>query len=455
MAIEGLRRVLGLKEVSFIAIGMTIGAGIFVFTGIVLKIVGPALPLAFALAVIPVFLSMLPLAMLGSALPTTGGNYKYPSRMVSPGLTFTGVWVYALATFFGQIPLYCIACARYAHALFPEVHIELFAIALLTFFYVVNLFGVKIAAQVQGIMVMVLIGALIYFAGNGIADFHPENFNDFFGKGAGSFVLGTALLTFTYLGSNGIIELGDEIKNPGRTIPRAFLIAFPTVTIIYLLVAISAVGVVPCERLAAADEPLVAACRGMMGGAGVIFFVIGGAILALTTTLNALFIFGTKSLLVVVGDKILPAWMGTINARFGTPHVLLTIIWIFSLAGILSGFSLETFASYAALGGMIIFIPVLLASMILPRRYPERYTKSRFKLKGVWLWLCPAVGFVIILFFSVVIIADLKSWFRILFFLFFIITGVAYYLLRKRYLRRRGVRLEDIKKREDWTTEGA
>lgn len=454
MSIDGLKRVLGLTEVSFIAIGMTVGAGVFVFTGIVLKIVGPALPLTFALAVIPVFLSMLPLAMLGSALPSTGGNYKYPSRMVSPGLTFTGVWVYALATFFGQIPLYCIACARYARALFPGVHIELFAIALLTFFYVVNLFGVKIAARVQGIMVVVLIGALVYFSGSGIANLHPENFNDFFGMGAGNIVLGIALLTFTYLGSNGIIELGDEIKNPGRTIPRAFFIAFPVVTVLYLLVAVSAVGVVPCESLASVDEPLVTACRGMMGTSGVMFFVIGGAILALTTTLNALFIFGTKSLLVIVGDDILPSWMGRINARFGTPHILLTIIWIFSLAGILSGFSLETFASYAALGGMVIFIPVLLASIILPRRYPERYAKSQFKLRGFWLWFCPLVGFIMILFFSVVIIADLKSYFRILFFLLFILSGIVYYLLRRRYLMRKGVRLEDIKKREDWTTEG-
>jgi len=73
-----LKRVLGLAGVTFIAVGFTIGGGIFVFTGIVLKMVGPALPLAYLLAVIPVFLSMLPLAMLGSAIPSVGGNYKYP-----------------------------------------------------------------------------------------------------------------------------------------------------------------------------------------------------------------------------------------------------------------------------------------------------------------------------------------------------------------------------------------
>ena len=91
----------------------------FVFSGIVLDIAGPALPLAYGLAVLPVLVAMLPLAMLGSAIPATGGSYRYPSRMVSPGLAFVGVWVYALASFFGQIPLYALGCARYVHALLP------------------------------------------------------------------------------------------------------------------------------------------------------------------------------------------------------------------------------------------------------------------------------------------------------------------------------------------------
>ena len=115
-----LRRVLGLPALTAIAVGFTIGGGVFVFTGIVYQIAGQGLPIAYALAVIPVFMSMMPLAMLGAALPTTGGNYRYPSRMVSPGLAFVGVWVYILASFIGQIPLYALACAKYAGVLFQS-----------------------------------------------------------------------------------------------------------------------------------------------------------------------------------------------------------------------------------------------------------------------------------------------------------------------------------------------
>ena len=125
---------IGLALVSYIVIGFMIGGGIFVYTGIVYQYAGPALPLAYAIAVIPVFISMMPLALLGSAMPMSGANYMYASRMVSPGLAFTGIWVYALASFFGQIPLYLIGCAQYMQSLFPNFQIIPVALMILTFF---------------------------------------------------------------------------------------------------------------------------------------------------------------------------------------------------------------------------------------------------------------------------------------------------------------------------------
>ena len=119
---------IGLSLVIFIVVGMMIGGGIFVYSGIVYKIVGQALPLAYGLAVIPVFISMIPLVLLGSAIPSTGANYIYPSRLVSPGLAFIGIWVYALASFFGQIPLYVLACGQYASAVIPAISPKFFAL---------------------------------------------------------------------------------------------------------------------------------------------------------------------------------------------------------------------------------------------------------------------------------------------------------------------------------------
>jgi basic amino acid/polyamine antiporter, APA family len=438
----GLKRVLGLPATAFIAIGCTIGGGVFVFTGIVFNLTGQGLPISYTLASIPVFISMMPLAMLGSAVPTVGGNYKYPSRMVSPGLAFTGVWVYALASFFGQIPLYAIGCAKYVQAIFPEISIIPFALFIVTLFFFINLFGVKIAAQVQGILVLILLSALLFYSFSGLAKVNPENLHNMFEKGSANILLGTALLTFTYFGANGIIELGGEIINPGRTIPRAFFIAFPVIAFVYIAVAIATVGSAPLEDLKNFDEPLISVCKITCSPGGVLFFIIGGAVIALTTTLNALFMFGTKSLLMIVDDNIFPAYLGKIHKRFGTPHILLLIVWCFSVMGLLSGFSLHTFASYSALGGLIVFFPTMLAAIRFPILYPEHYQKSKFKLTGFWLWFCPMVGIFMVLFFGFVLLYDLKSPIKIGCFILFIISGIVYYQARKQHLKSQGIDLQ-------------
>jgi APA family basic amino acid/polyamine antiporter len=439
MTALGLKRVLGLPTVTFIAIGFTIGGGVFIFTGIVFKIVGPALPVAYALAVIPVFISMMPIAMLGSALPTTGGNYLYPSRLVSPALAFVGIWIYALAAFFGQIPLYALGCAKYARVFFPNLSPTIFAIAIVTFFYIINLFGIRLAARIQGFLVIIMVSALAWYGTSGINVLNPDYFYNVFQKGGTSLMFATALLTFTYFGANGIIELGGEVVRPGRVIPKAFFIALPIVSLIYIFVAIATVGAVPAAETAGADEPLIYVSKHTATRTGFIFFVFGGALLALTTTLNALYIVGTKSLLVMVEDRLLPAVFGKVHRRFATPHILLTIIWVMSMVGISSGFPLETLASYAALGGMIIFLPLQIASLRLPKLYPDHYQQSEFKLKGIFLWFCPLVGIAMVGFFGIIILYELRAPLKIGSFVAFIISGGIYYILRLKFLKKRGI----------------
>jgi APA family basic amino acid/polyamine antiporter len=154
---------------------------------------------------------------------------------------------------------------------------------------------------------------------------------------------------------------------------------------------------------------------------------------------------GTKSLLIIVKDRLLPAGLGRLNRRFSTPHIFLTIMWIFSLAGIVSGFSLVTLASYASLGVLIIFIPIQIAATRLPKLYPEHYANAKFKLKGFWLWFCPMVAILMVVFFSIIILVDLKSVWKIGWFLAFIASGIMYYQWRKRYLLAKGFRLDDFK----------
>jgi APA family basic amino acid/polyamine antiporter len=179
--------------------------------------------------------------------------------------------------------------------------------------------------------------------------------------------------------------------------------------------------------------------------------MLGGAVLALVTTLNALFIFGTKSLLAIVDDGLLPRALGAINTRFGTAHWLLLLVWAVAMVGLASGFSLATFASYSALGSILIFVPVLLAALALPSRLPAQYAASSFRLSRSVLLLCVVVGVGVALFFSAVILVDLKSPMKIGFFLLFILSGASYYALRARVLRQRGADPVALMRSEQWT----
>ena len=101
---------------------------------------------------------------------------------------------------------------------------------------------------------------------------------------------------------------------------------------------------------------------------------------------------------------------------------------------------------------MIIFVPVLIASSEPARNGTRKhYAAPGFRLKGAWLYFCPAVGFAMSLFFSIVILSQLKSAANIILFLIFILSGFLYYAARKRHLRGRGVNLDDLVKNKEWT----
>jgi len=435
----GMKRTLGLPHVVAIAIGQTIGAGIFVLTGMGIEFTGPSVTLAFLVAAVPVTFLLLVVAMLGSALPTTAGTYVYSSRLFSPIGAFVGVWGYLAASLLGAFPLYAISAAHYLQAV-VDVPTVPTAIGLLTLLYVVNLLGISFAAILQGLMVVLLLLALIVFALLGVPHIDAANFTPFFTSGPGGFAMAASILTFTLVGANAIIELGGEIKNPGRTIPLAFLISFPLVLVLYLLVAIVAAGVLPWT--ATAGRPLTVVAQSFMGPASFNFFVFAGGLLSIVTTLNASLMWGTRSLLGVSADGLLPKRLTSINKRFGTPHWFLTLIYVVSAAAILllGEEHLSLFAVLASIGGIIVFLPLLGAAVQLPKKEPEAYESSPFRLSRFWLNVSVGVGLLLSLLILVVLLVDLLAYttglvYGIVFILWLIVGAILFLYKKPRQTR--------------------
>ncbi len=443
----GLTRALGLTQTVAVAAGMTIGAGIFVLTGIAAGYTGPAVPLAYLVSVIPVIFLMMSLAMLGSALPTTGGNYKYASRLFSPRWAFIGIWGYMGGTLVGAFPLWALSGARYLQALWDVPAVPT-AVIILTVLFLINLFGISMAAALQAFFVLLLFVSLMVFGFSGLGQIDAANFSPLFPSGAYGFLLAASILTFTHLGANAVVELGGEIKNPGKTIPRAFLVSIPLVTVLYILVATTAAGVLPWTE--SAGQPLSVAAQAFMSPVAFHFFILGGGLLAIVTTLNAGFMWGTKSLLVMAADGIFPAFFARVNRRFKTPHRFLIFIYLFATLAVTAfGESyLEAFAALGSIGGMIIFVPILGAALRLPRRAPQAYSAAYFKLKGAWLPLAVAIGAVLALLVITMLLIDLWAMpdggFFSYLFIAWLFAGLIYYEIRRRILLGRGINLQDL-----------
>lgn len=438
---------LGLPQTVAVAAGMTIGAGIFVLTGIATGYTGPAVPLAYLLSVIPVIFLMMSLAMLGSALPTTGGNYKYASRLFSPRWAFIGVWGYMGGTLVGAFPLWALSGAQYLQALW-DVPATPAAVVILTVLFLVNLFGISMAAALQAFFVILLLSSLLFFGFSGLGHVETVNFTPLFPAGAYGFMLATCILTFTHLGANAVVELGGEIKTPGKTIPRAFMISIPLVTALYILVAITAAGVIPWTE--SAGQPLAVAAASFMNPVGFHFFILAGGLLAIITTLNAGFMWGTKSLLVMASDGVFPASLAQINQRFRTPQRFLLFIYLISTtAVIIFGESyLESFAALGSIGGIIVFVPILGAALRLPTRAPRAYAEAYFKLKGIWLPFAVIIGGILAVMVIAMLLVDLWAMpdggFFSYLFLAWLGVGLIYYEWRRKVLLGRGVDLQAL-----------
>jgi len=432
---EHLKRSISLLHLVGIEIGQSIGAGIFALTGLALARTGPSLPLAFLAAGVLVGMAMVVLAMVGSGHPISGGTYYYGSRFFSPTASFTGVWAYLLGAVLGMFPLYALTGAAFLRAVLPSLPQVPTALALLLLFYLANLFGARVAMWVPAVLVGVLLAALLWFIAAGVPAISAANFSPLFPGGLGGFAVAASLLTFTVLGANAAVELGDEIIDPRRNIPLSFLISIPVVVTLYAAIGVVAAGAAPWNSWR--DSSLTRIAAVFMQGFPFYFFVLGGGFLAVITTLNATYLWGTKSLLVITEDGLLPRGLAAVNRRFGTPHWLLTLIFVLSaLSLLLAGNRVETFAIFASLGGIVIFVPVMGAAFRLRGSFPEVYARSALKLRGPLYYLAPAAGLLLCLLALVILLVDLASrergWLFLLVFLGWVAAGAAYAWARRR-----------------------
>lgn len=373
---------LGFWDLLSISMGSVVGAGIVILTGIGISITGYGVPWAMLVALGIVFLPTLCIAALGAAIPATGGTYTYVRDLI--GLK-TGFFYLALLVA-GQLVLatFALGFADYAAQLVPDINTKYIASLAMIVCFLANLLGVQTAARFQLIIVISLVISLITFVVFGLG--YVDNFDNYtsvdkvFPSGVGAFISAAFLLRFGMVGGEFISELGNECKNPGRHIPLAMMTSILVVTVLYFGIGIVATGVLPLSQVEGKSLAFIA--KEIFPPALYIFFIVGGIMLALISSLNAIFAWCTKGLFKASHDGWFPRKFAVTN-RHGTPYIILTLFFIVGMLPILTGTTIEYVTILGNAVGIVFGIIPALALYNLHKKKPEAYEKAAFKLP-IW-----------------------------------------------------------------------
>jgi len=378
---------LGFWDLLSISLGQVIGTGVVVLTGIAIGMTGHGTPWAFIFGLAIVAMPTLCIAALGSAVPSTGGNYTYVRDLLGRKTAFVYLALLLAAQIF--LAAFALSFADYAQDLLPQsigknINLKPLAVIVIVLVYCANLLGLKTAARLQTIFVLGLIIALLCFIGFGLPhvnDYSPYIAqNKIMAQGFSGFFAAAFLLRLSLVGSEFVAEFGGEMKNPGKTIPLVMGITLAVVIALYFGVAVVATGVLPIEDVAYQNLSLVA--KKIFSVQMYTVFIVGGVLIALVTSLNAIFAWCTRGLYMASKDGWLPEKLAVQN-RFGTHYIFLTVFFLVGLVPILVGMTISQVSVLGNAFGAVFGIMPVLAIMNLAKRNPTAYKAAPFKLP-VW-----------------------------------------------------------------------
>lgn len=311
-----LKRDLGWKEATALGTGAMVGAGIFILSGVAAGKAGPAVMIAFVIAaILEIFLGLC-YAELASRYPRAGGAYEYVSQTMGPfvgtviGWSYWGAWL-AASSFVSQ------GFGNYLHSLTGASPL-LSAVILLLVLGVLNMLGIKFSGIVQVAIVIVEMIVLVLFFALGFVHVDYSLYVPFAPNGFKG-ILAAALVGFlSMVGWDVIVDAGEEMKNPSKTIPKAIFSSIIIVLVLYSGLLFVSTGVVPWQQLGLSKVPVALASQQFLGDYGPILISIV-IVIALPATANAFIISISRTAFAMGRKGFLPKRLGVIHPRFHTP----------------------------------------------------------------------------------------------------------------------------------------
>ena len=376
---KDLARTLGKKELMGIAIGQIIGAGIMSMMGVAIAMTGRSANLAFMLSAVFTMCTFFPSIFITSCIRMRGGMYT--QFAIFAGDKWAGYYsvVYFITNM--SLAMYALSFAQYALALLPTGGSQkVIALVVGTLFFILNYFGVDLMAKIQNLLVVVLLLSLTIFAVFGLPQVDLANYFSnadglFMTDGIGGFLTAVAYLGFATGGATVILGVSAECKNPTKDIPFVIVTSTIGVAILYGLVATTASGVLPVAEVA--NQPLTLVAAEILPKPLYIFFIVGGAMFALATTLNSQIMSCTKPVMQSCEDGWFPQSLAALS-KYKTPWKILIIYYVILVVPIILELEIAQISSIVQILGYLNNLVLTITAMKLPKMFPEAWEKSQF-----------------------------------------------------------------------------
>lgn len=371
-----LRRGVRLIDLIMLGAGTAIGAAIFTVLGPAAKVGGAGILITAILAGLPMALFALVYAYLSSTAPLTAASYEWQRRFTHPAFAFAIVWMRVLANAVVMI-VYGQTLTNYLSKVadFPAKPVMLAFFAAL---FVVNYLGVAIAARVQTVLMLGLLAVLAVFVAAAGPHLHPQLFADALAGGWLPIAAALPLMIQLFLGIETATEVGEEVDDAQRVVPLGVAGALVLTVVVYLSVAYAALSLIGPTALAASKAPLLDAAKAALGGWATPV-IVAAATLALTKSMNATFLVYSRFLFAMGRAGSLPAALGRVHPRFGTPYVATTVAFAASCAGLLLPTSLLFLLLAVSVPTMLKYMGTCIAAWSVAANHPDVAARARLK----------------------------------------------------------------------------
>lgn len=312
---DELRRSLGVFDAVVIGLGSMIGAGIFAALGPAARAAGSGLLLGLAVAAVVAYCNATSSARLAARYPASGGTYVYGQKRLGDFWGYLAGWGFVVGK-----TASCAAMALTVGAYVWPAQAHAVAVAVVVALTAVNYAGVQKSAWLTRIIVALVLAVLaaVIVAAIGARTAGADPFR-LTGATAGGVVQAAGLLFFAFAGYARIATLGEEVRDPARTIPRAIPLALTIALAVYALVAVAALSVLGPARLAHSAAPLVETARAA-GAHWLVPLVQAGAAVAAVGSLLALILGVSRTTLAMARDRHLPHPLAAVHPRTQVPH---------------------------------------------------------------------------------------------------------------------------------------